>query len=105
MDRSLENIIRHIDNWKSDTKVVVPKFIQELSRRNSVAHIKEVEGGKEADPRESSRELVAAVPKSLEERVENIEKAQKKMEAMVEETLTLLKEGRSRGSRRGFFSS
>ena len=101
MDRSLENIIRHIDNWKSDTKVVVPKFIQELSRRNSAAHIKE----KEADPRESSRELVAAVPKSLEERVENIEKAQKKMEAMVEETLTLLKEGRSRGSRRGFFSS
>ena len=75
-----------------------------------MAHIKE----KEADPRESSRELVAAVPKSLEERVENIEKAavpksleerveniekaQKKMEAMVEETLTLLKEGRSRGS-------
>ena len=36
---------------------------------------------------------------------EGLEKAQKKMEAMVEETLTLLKEGRSRGSRFGLFSS
>ena len=44
-----------------------------------MAHIKE----KEADPRETSRELVAAVPNSLEERVENIENAQKTVQRRV----------------------
>ena len=81
ISRSLNSIV----HWKSDKKVVVPKFIQELSRRNSVAHITEVEQvGKEADPRESSRERVAAwVPKSPGERLENIEKVHKRIDAMV----------------------
>ena len=52
-----------------------------------MAHITEVEVGKEADPRESSTERVAAwVPKSPGERLENIEKVHKKIEAVLEET-------------------